>query len=77
MQGLSATELLLILATGVLALLPFWIIIRRTGLPGPLSLCLLVPVLNLIILYYVAFARWPAVEARKRFTPPNEPIHPT
>lgn len=77
MPGISVSELLLIIVTAVLAVLPFWIIIRRTGLPGPLSLCLLVPVLNLIILYYIAFAKWPALQGKQKGLSPYDPIHPS
>ena len=37
---------------------PYWRIFSRAGFPGALSLLMIVPFVNLIVLYYVAFARW-------------------
>jgi hypothetical protein len=39
-------------------LVPYWRIFSRAGFPGPLALLMIVPLVNLIVLYYVAFARW-------------------
>jgi hypothetical protein len=49
-----------ILAICVIPLLviPYWKIFSRAGFPGVLSLAMIVPLANLIVLYYVAFARW-------------------
>ena len=53
------------IVAGVIALLvipvmvvPYWKIFSRAGFPGVLSLVMIVPLVNLIVLYYVAFARW-------------------
>ena len=39
-------------------ILPYWRIFSRAGFSGWLSVLTLVPVVNLIVLYYVAFAKW-------------------
>jgi hypothetical protein len=39
-----------------------WRIFSRTGLPGVLSLLLLLPVVDLIILGYFAFTDWPILK---------------
>ena len=41
-----------------LLIVPYWRIFSRAGFAGVLSLLMLVPLVNLIVLYYVAFARW-------------------
>jgi hypothetical protein len=53
------------IVAGVMALfvipvmvIPYWKIFSRAGFPGVLSLAMIVPLANLIVLYYVAFARW-------------------
>jgi len=57
-------ELIVILCViPVLALLnviPFWMICTKAGFPGALSLLMLVPIANLVLLFYIAFAEWPA-----------------
>ena len=53
------------IVAGVMALIvipvfivPYWRIFSRVGFAGALSLLMIVPLANLIVLYYVAFARW-------------------
>ncbi len=48
------------LIIAVIVLLPVWRICRRTGYPGWLGFLMLIPVVNLIFLYFLAFADWPA-----------------
>jgi hypothetical protein len=69
---------IIVLAVSVLVFVtPMWTIFRKAGFAGPLSLLLLVPGLNLIVLYYVAFARWPAHDGNNRAPSPYDPIHPS
>lgn len=53
-------ELMTIGLVAVGVVLPFWKLFSRMGFPGWISLAMVIPVLNLIVLYYAAFARWPA-----------------
>lgn len=46
-----------------LIVLPFWRIFAKAGYPGIMALLVFVPVVNLIVLYWFAFADWP-VERR-------------
>ena len=46
-----------LIALLVIIVIPFWPIFRKTGFPGALSLLMLVPVVNLILLYIVGFSR--------------------
>ncbi len=43
----------------VLVIIPIWKILQRIGLQPALSLLMLVPLVNLLLLYYVAFTKWP------------------
>jgi hypothetical protein len=45
----------------LLTVLPFWKICTKAGFPGPLALLMLVPVANIVLLFYLAFAAWPAL----------------
>jgi hypothetical protein len=49
--GILPTILLLIVA-----IIPFWPIFRKAGFPGALSLLMLIPGVNLVLLYIVAFS---------------------
>ncbi len=44
----------------LLQLVPFWRIFRRMGLPPWLAIMASMPLVNLIVLYYVALSPWPA-----------------
>ena len=45
----------------LLTVIPFWKICTKAGFPGPLSLLMLVPVANIILPFYIAFADWPRI----------------
>lgn len=55
------TVLLMMVLFFVVAVLPFWMISTKAGFPGWISLAILIPVLNLIFLFFLAFADWPAL----------------
>jgi hypothetical protein len=48
----------------LLTVIPFWRILTKAGLPGPLALLMLVPVANIILPFYVAFTDWPVLRNR-------------
>lgn len=57
--------LFIFLMSGIGALLtviPFWKICNKAGFPAPLSLLMLVPVANIVLPFYIAFAEWPALK---------------
>ena len=41
-----------------LFLVPYWRIFSKAGFSGWLSLLMVIPLINIVILYYVAFANW-------------------
>lgn len=41
-----------------LIIVPYWRILTRVGFPPALSVLTVVPILNLLLLYYIAFAEW-------------------
>jgi hypothetical protein len=58
-----------IVILSLLQVVPFWRIFRRMGVPPFLSIMASVPLVNLIVLYYVAMTPWP-VERRPSIGPP-------
>jgi hypothetical protein len=49
----------------IVFMVPFWKIFQKAGFPAPLSLVMLIPIVNFIALYFIAFANWPAQGARQ------------
>ena len=59
-DSMWAGHWLWMLVMAVVVVVPVWRICRRIGYPGWLSLVMLVPLLNLALLYFIAFSEWPA-----------------
>ena len=56
------THLLVIGMIGlILTVVPFWRITSKAGFPGWLSVLSIVPLINIGFLFFLAFARWPAL----------------
>jgi len=53
------THWLTMLLGAVVIVLPFWRIFAKAGFPGWLGLLTIVPMVNLIALYVLAFSDWP------------------
>jgi hypothetical protein len=41
-----------------LLIIPYWQILKKAGFPPVLSLLIVIPLFNLFLLYYIAFAEW-------------------
>ena len=63
MRSMGLPELLFLLGVGVI---PFWKIFSKAGYPGAMGLIMLVPFLNLIMLFYLGFAEWPVLRELER-----------
>lgn len=50
----------------VLLVLPFWRICKKAGYNGALALFILIPFVNMIFLYWLAFAEWPRQSGQER-----------
>jgi hypothetical protein len=48
---------------GVVFVVPFWQIFKKAGLPAPLSLLMIFPLVNLAMLYVLAFSTWKVAPA--------------
>ena len=55
----------------IISIIPFWRICVRVGLSPWLSLLLLVPIANIIFVYYVAFGEWPIHRGSMGGMPPG------
>jgi hypothetical protein len=50
----------------ILPVIIFWKICSKAGFPGALGLLMLLPVGNIILMLYLAFAQWPILKANDR-----------
>lgn len=76
MYVIGIYEMIIIAAIGILVVVPSWKIFSKAGFPGALSILTIVPGVNLLLLYFLAFARWPALRNRQTISP-SDPIHPS
>lgn len=60
--------LVMTLVSVVIPIVAYWKIIGKTGHPAPLALVILFPLAGLVLLYWLAFSEWPALN-RGRLTP--------
>jgi hypothetical protein len=61
----TPTHLILVLSFFFpLLIIPYWQILKKAGFPPVLSLLIVVPLCNLLLLYYVAFTKW-KIESRE------------
>ena len=58
-MGRLLLTVILYLAVVIVAIIPWWRIAKKAGYPGVWSLVLFVPVINVICIYWFAFAEWP------------------
>jgi len=54
------------LILGLLIILPFWQIFTKAGFSGWWSLLMLVPGVNVVVLYVLAFVDWPGLRQEDR-----------
>ncbi|WP_168016844.1 hypothetical protein [Halomonas salinarum] len=56
----------MMLIMAAVMVIPFWFIFSKAGHPKWLSLLMVVPLVNIVLLYFLAFSRWPSqVNANK------------
>jgi hypothetical protein len=72
LRSIGPMEITVILLVGVLPVIAFWKIFAKAGYPGALGLLLLVPLVNLVMFFFLAFSDWPVLkelEALRRKSP--------
>lgn len=62
MTGISINELVIILALLAFVVLPSWRIFERVGHPGWYGLGMVIPLLNIILLFFLAYSEWPTLK---------------
>lgn len=58
-------------------IIPFWQIFKKSGMSGALSLLMAIPLVNLVMLYVLAFSEWKVVPIAYQYgTLPPTPYPP-
>jgi hypothetical protein len=73
--NMGAQELI-VLSLIAVVVWPFWRIFSKAGFPGWLAIGMLIPLVNLGLLFYLGFAAWPALprsSSRSGSTRPEVP----
>ena len=67
--GLPELAVLIIIGIffGITVVLPYWKVFSKAGFSGWLSLTQCVPLLNLVVIFYLAFAEWPIERELKQW----------
>ena len=71
---LQPVHLLLIMflfGFGVLTVVAWWRILSKTGHPGPIGLLMWIPLLNVALLFWLAFSKWPVERRAEHLQPSN------
>jgi NADH:ubiquinone oxidoreductase subunit 3 (subunit A) len=55
----------ILLPISAVVLVPYWVIFKKAGFQPILSILMLVPFVNIVILYVVAFSKWKIVPSRE------------
>jgi hypothetical protein len=72
-------HLLILGIVAMIVLAPYWLIFKKAGFSPWLALLILVPLVNVIVLYIVAFSAWSVVPVPPQgwpMQPPNPPSYP-
>lgn len=56
---------LMMLVFAALIIVPFWFIFRKAGYSQWLGVLMVVPIVNLVMLYFLAFSDWPRLRERE------------
>ena len=59
MGSFSIWHWFILVVVGLLWVIPFWRIFPRSGWPSALSLLMFIPLVNIVLLWVLAFKRWP------------------
>lgn len=59
MASFGFWHLLMVVFWLAVFLVPAWRITQKAGFPGPLALLMLIPLVNIIMVWVFAFVKWP------------------
>lgn len=64
LRSIGLTELLIVFTVVAFPFLvvPFWKIFSKAGYPGIMGIAMLVPLLNVVMLFFLGFSDWPVLK---------------
>lgn len=65
-----------IFVMSVIVVIPYWMIFKKAGFTPWLSLLMFVPLVNIIVLYVLAFSQWKVIPAPVAPYPGYPPLPP-
>jgi hypothetical protein len=74
LQAMMVFLPLIIIIGSLIVIIPYWMIFKKAGFPAFLGILMVVPLVNLVLLYVLAFSQWKVVPASPNVYPvPNYP----
>ena len=64
MAAFSTEHWLILLVTAVIFGVPLWRIVARTGHPGIVAILFFIPLVNIGVLWWLAYGKWPSTPDR-------------
>jgi hypothetical protein len=61
MGSFSMEHWLILLTTAVIFVIQLWRIVARTGHPGIMAILFLIPLVNIGVLWWLAYSKWPSM----------------
>lgn len=58
--GIGLWQVVAVVVYAAIIVLPFWKITAKAGYNSWLSLLVIIPIVNLIYIYFLAFSNWPS-----------------
>lgn len=74
---MGSVDVITLLLAAIIMIIPFWRIFSKAGYSGWLSILMVIPIINIILLYYLAFAKWPILRGRESEQITSNPPPPT
>ena len=62
MNYFGLPELLFLRVGGIIIILPLWKVFSKAGYPGAPSLGMILPAVNIALLYFLGFSDWPVLK---------------
>ena len=71
MNYINWPQLLFLVVCGIIIVIPLWKVFSKAGYPGALSLGMMLPLLNIVLLYFLGFSEWPVLKELKTLRIPR------
>jgi hypothetical protein len=61
LQAMMVFLPLVILIGSLIVIIPYWMIFKKAGFPAFLGILMVVPLVNIVLLYVLAFSQWKVI----------------